>query len=187
MAENGAIARPYARAVFELANESGQLSAWSGVLALAASVAGNEAFHGLLNSPTVERATLVEVLADICRQSDSQTVSALGDQADMINLFKLLAENNRLSVLTEISQQYEQLKADIENVVDVVMTSALPVSEERQVKLREALKKRLGREVNLRCELDESLIGGARLKADDLVIDGTVLTGLNKMSAALVN
>ena len=187
MAENGAIARPYARAVFELANESGQLSAWSGVLQLAASVAANETFRGLLNSPTVERATTVEVLVDICRQSDSQTVSALSDQTDMINLFKLLAENNRLSVLAEISEQFEQLKADVENIVDVVMTSALPVSEEQQAKLRNALKNRLGREVSLRCELDESLIGGARLKANDLVIDGTVLTGLDKMSAALVN
>jgi len=187
MAENGAIARPYARAVFELANESGQLSAWSGVLKLAASVAGNEAFRGLLNSPTVERTTTVEVLTDICRQSDSQTVSALSDQTDMINLFRLLAENNRLPVLEEISEQYERLKSDVENIVDVVMTSALPVSKEQQAKLRNALKNRLGREVNLRCELDESLIGGARLKADDLVIDGTVLTGLEKMSATLVN
>ncbi len=187
MAENGAIARPYARAVFELARDSGQLSAWADVLCLAGSVAESGAFRRLLNAPTVERSAVVDVLIDICRHSDSVKMSALQDQAGMANLFRLLAENRRLSVLAEISVQFEQLKADVENVVDVVMTSALPVSDEQKAKIRNALKNRLGREVNLRCELDESLIGGARLKANDLVIDGTVLTGLDKMSAALVS
>ena len=187
MAEIGAIARPYARALFELAKDSEQLSEWSGALELAGTVADSEAFRGLLSSPTVERATTVDVLIDICRQADSQKMSALGDQKSLTNLFRLLAENRRLSALVEISVQFEQLKADVENILDVVMTSALPVSEEQQTKLRNALKNRLGREVNLRCELDESLIGGARLKANDLVIDGTVLTGLDKMSAALVS
>jgi F-type H+-transporting ATPase subunit delta len=67
-----------------------------------------------------------------------------------------------------------------------VLTAASPVDDAQQAKIIEALKKRFGRDVNLHFKLDENLIGGARLQADDLVIDGSIRTGLEKLSSALM-
>jgi len=185
MAEYSAVARPYARAVFELAQQGGELAAWSKMLAVAGQVVDNDEFRSLLNSPSIERDSVVSVLVDVCAQADDGL--QVQGQPAMLNFLRLLAENRRLSALPEISLQFEQLRANVENTVEVVMTSAAPVSPEQQAKLAAALKRRFGREVNLRFELDESLIGGARLQADDLVIDGSVRTGLDKLSSALVN
>jgi F-type H+-transporting ATPase subunit delta len=67
----------------------------------------------------------------------------------------------------------------------VTLTAASPVDEGQQAKIIEALKKRFGRDVSLTFELDENLIGGARLQADDLVIDGSVSAGLVKLATTL--
>jgi F-type H+-transporting ATPase subunit delta len=100
----------------------------------------------------------------------------------------LLAENGRLTVLPKIGELYEKLKADVENRVDVLLTAAAPVDDETQASISAALKRRFGREINLHFELDEDLIGGAaRLQADDLVIDGSVRTGLQKLASTLIN
>jgi len=181
MAENDTIARPYARAVFELARDSGELAVWSKRLGAAAAVADSAPFRKLLSAPAVESATVAGILSEACRRAGGTAGSA------MTNLCRLLAENRRLSVLTEISAQFEQLKAEVENIVEVVMTSAQRVNPEQRQRLEKALSARFGREISLRCELDESLMGGARLRANDLVIDGSAVTALGRMSAALIN
>jgi F-type H+-transporting ATPase subunit delta len=89
--------------------------------------------------------------------------------------------------LPEIAKRFDKLKADVENSVDVVLTAAAPVDDVQQAKIVAALKKRFGRDVNLLFKLDENLIGGACLQADDLVIDGSIRTGLEKLSSTLTN
>jgi F-type H+-transporting ATPase subunit delta len=69
----------------------------------------------------------------------------------------------------------------------VVLTAAAPVDDEKQARISAALKRRFGRDVNLQFALDENLLGGARLQADDLVIDGSVKTGLQKLASSLTN
>ena len=83
---------------------------------------------------------------------------------------------------------FDKFKADVENsVLTLCLTAATPVDPAQQQKISDALKRRLGREINLHFQLDENLIGGARLQADDLVIDGSVRTGLEKLSSTLMN
>jgi F-type H+-transporting ATPase subunit delta len=91
----------------------------------------------------------------------------------------------RFTALPEISVAFDGLKAETENRVEVTLTAASPVDEATQAHIVEALKQRFGREVSLSFELDETLIGGARLQADDLVIDGSVRAGLDKLATAL--
>ena len=82
---------------------------------------------------------------------------------------------------------FDELKADVENSIDVVLTAAAPVDDVQRAKIKDALKQRFGRDVNLHFKLDESLIGGARLQAGDLVIDGSIRTGLAKLASTLTN
>jgi len=184
MAENAAIAQPYAKAVFELANEAGQLAPWSNVLQAAGAAVSEAEIVDLISAPGTDVDALVNVIADVAGQAGGLEAGA-GSQVN--NLLRLLAENKRLLVLPEIASAYDALKADVENRIDVTLTAATEVDAAAQDKIAAALKQRFGRDVNLTFELDESLIGGAKLQADDLVIDGSVSSGLAKLSSSLMN
>ncbi|MGI9290597.1 MAG: F0F1 ATP synthase subunit delta [Gammaproteobacteria bacterium] len=182
MAENAAIARPYSQAVFELANGSGQLAVWSDALHAAAAVVSDPQVSGLIGAPGTDSSKLVALIAEVASQAASGV-----DGSQLSNLIKLLDENGRLQVLPEIASAYDSLKAEVENRVDVTLVAASPVDEAQQATITAALKQRFGRDVNLTVELDEGLIGGARLQADDLVIDGSVSAGLEKLATTLAN
>ena len=183
MAENIGIARPYANAVFQLALEAQQLAGWSDALHAAAVSVADPDMQRLIDSPKTDSADIAEVIASIAVQAAGGSV----DAGRLVNTLKLLAENGRLAVLPEIALLFDQLKADVENSVDVVLTAATAVDAAQQAKITEALKKRFGRDINLKFKLDENLIGGARIQADDLVIDGSIRTGLDKMASSLTN
>lgn len=183
MAEQTGIARPYAEAVFELARESGQLGGWSDALHAAAVAVADADVARLIDSPKIDTAQVAAVVAGVAREAARGAV----DSAQVDNLLRLLADNGRLTVLTEIAALFDKLKTDVENSIDVVLTAAAPVDGTQQARISEALKRRLGRDINLHFKLDENLIGGARLQADDLVIDGSIRTGLGKMASILTN
>ena len=184
MADDSSIARPYADAVFELARAANQLSQWSGLLHAAARVVSDDDIRQLIDAPTTDLGAVVDLVTGISRDASAADIA---DPLQFSNLLRLLAENGRLTVLPKIGELYEKLKADVENRVDVLLTAAAPVDDETQASIAAALKRRFGREINLHFELDEDLIGGARLQADDLVIDGSVRTGLQKLASTLIN
>lgn len=184
MAEVSSIARPYAQAAFELAHSSGQLAGWADQLDAAALAVANADVRRVIDSPSTNMNALIDLLSGICR--DAAPAAAV-DHAQVSNLLKLLAENGRLPQLPAIAAQFKKLKADVENTLDVVLTAATPVDPAQQSRLADALKRRFGRDINLNFKLDENLIGGARLQADDLVIDGSVRTGLEKLASSLSN
>jgi len=174
MAERITIARPYAKAVFRLASDRKQLPQWSTFLARAAATAADPQVHPLLNHPNVAAEQLIELISGIAgKKPDPETQ----------NLLRSLAANRRLSYLPEIAQHFEQLRAEAERTLDVTVTSAVELTAEQRERFAEAMRKRLNREVHLHCEIDPGLIGGAVIRADDLVIDGSVRAGLTQLAA----
>ena len=176
MAEKTTIARPYAQAVFELAQSHKELPRWSEMLQLAATVAADERVAALFGNPNVDQDRVVKLFLDICGEK-------LNDAAQ--NLIRLLVENDRMDVLTEIAGLYEVYRADAERTVEAHVISAFPVDAGQQQQIIATLKKRLGREVTLSCETDKDLLGGAIIRAGDLVIDGSVTGQLAKLQVAL--
>jgi len=176
MAEKATIARPYARAAFEYAQSQGRLAPWSDALAVAATVVSDEAVVGLLNHPRVTPAQLVEIIADI---------GGARVDASARNFIATLAQYRRLALLPQIAAMYEVLRADVENLADVQVTSAVALDAAQQQRLAAALKKRLNREVRLHCAVDQSLVGGAIVRCGDLVIDGSVKEKLVRLSASV--
>jgi len=87
--------------------------------------------------------------------------------------------------LPEISAHFEALKADVENSVDAVVTSATALSDEQTEEIARSLKTRLGRDVRITTEIDENLIGGAVIRAGDVVIDGSLRARLEGLANAL--
>jgi ATP synthase F1 delta subunit len=101
------------------------------------------------------------------------------------NFLKLLLENGRVVALPEISEQFEALKAKVENSIDAVITAASPVSEAQQKAIASSLSAKLGRDVRISTQIDENLIGGAVIRAGDVVIDGSLRARLEGLANAL--
>lgn len=173
MADRLTIARPYARAAFAQARADQRLGPWSVALARAAAVVGDARVRNLFGSPKVTAAQLAGFIADLAG-------SELDEKGR--NFIALLAEANRLAYLPEIAQIFEGLKADVERVVDVSITSAAPMGEGEQAQLVAALEKRFDRKVRLEAAVDPALIGGAVVRAGDLTIDGSVKARLTRLA-----
>lgn len=176
MAEDETLGRPYARAVFELARDAGALPEWSGRLAAAAQVVEDPQFRELIDNPRLTVADVAQILLDI-----------LGDRLDEAarNLIRVLADNHRLAVLPTLATLYEEYRAEAEGTVEAQLISAFPVEEEERQRIARALKTRLGREIHLECAIDERLLGGAVVRAGDLVIDGSVRGKLEQLGISL--
>jgi F-type H+-transporting ATPase subunit delta len=176
MAELTTLARPYAKAVFAEAQEKGALDAWSADLALLAACVAEQQLAAFLQHPSLTAQQQAQTLIDVCGDKLNEAAK---------NLVAVLAENKRLLLVAEISALYEEMKAQLQNTVDVVVTSAQPLSDEQSTKLVQALKARLQCDVRMTSEVDESLIGGAIIRAGDLVIDGSVTGKLAKLAEAM--
>ena len=176
MAELSTLARPYAKAAFQVALDENALDDWSRMLALTASVSGQERVRLLLQAPALSAEQVAESFIDICGDE-------LNDKGR--NFVRLLAENKRISLSTEIARIYENLRAQQEQSLDVEVLTPFEMSSEASEKLTAALKTRLQREVKLATKTDQSLIGGAVVRAGDMVIDNSVRGKLAKLTESI--
>lgn len=185
MAENNTVARPYAQAIFEVADEAGKLSDWSESLAIAGQLLGDRDLVEYLGTPEFSDEQRFEFLTGLFAKAGSSLLAGGDDKGS--NFLRLLLENDRVAVLPEISEHFEMLKAIVENSVDAVVRSAVALSKAQQQEIASSLKERLGRDVRITTEIDETLIGGAVIRAGDVVIDGSLRARLNGLANALVN
>jgi F-type H+-transporting ATPase subunit delta len=176
MAEKTTIARPYAKAVFALARADQRLGDWLDALAIAATVVTDARVAALLGNPKVKTTEL----ADLVLEFAGPRLNEHGR-----DFIKVLAANRRLGYLPEITAIFAHMKAEAEHAVDVDVTSAVTLSAQQQQNIGAALEKRLARNVRLHCKVDATLVGGAVLRADDLVIDGSLKGRLDRLAAEL--
>jgi F-type H+-transporting ATPase subunit delta len=176
MADKSTIARPYAKAAFEEARDRKRLGPWSEALRTGAAVLGDARVEALLGNPRVTPEELAALVIGIA-----------GPQLDEEgrNFMRTLADNRRLALLPEISALFDELKSEAEGIIDVTVTSAAPLDDVQRGKLAKALERRLGRSVRMQCATDPALIGGAVLRAGDLLIDGSLRGRLERIAYEL--
>jgi F-type H+-transporting ATPase subunit delta len=179
MAETATVARPYARAAFRHAADHGALAPWSVLLAAGAQVASDAGARALFGNPRVTGAELVDLVSAVATAAGA-TVDAAAR-----NFLALLAENHRLALLPEIAVQFEALKAEIEHSIDVEVTTALALTQAQRERLSQALAQRFGRTVRLHETVDADLLGGAIVRAGDLVLDGSLTGRLSRLEQQL--
>jgi F-type H+-transporting ATPase subunit delta len=176
MAESITVARPYAQAAFLFANAHQVLRDWSDMLALLAAIASDADMRRLIESPRLTEAQLAGLIIEIGAER-------LNDKC--ANFVRVLADNRRRGLLPDIAALFEIQRTRAEGRVQADLLTAFPASEAQQAQIIESLRKRLGREVELSCSTDASLLGGAIIRAGDLVIDGSVRGKLQRLGAAL--
>ncbi|PYD07325.1 F0F1 ATP synthase subunit delta, partial [Pseudomonas syringae pv. syringae] len=96
-----------------------------------------------------------------------------------------LTTNKRLMLLPEIEALYEVYRAEQEKILEVDVVSYSELTPAQQQRLSESLSQRLSRKVSLKISIDPSLLGGALIRAGDLVIDGSVRGKLNMLGTSL--
>jgi F-type H+-transporting ATPase subunit delta len=176
MAEIATLARPYAEAVFKLADEAGRLGDWSELVHAMALVAGNADMRTCMGDPQVSAGQLYELFLAACK-------SELPAEAK--NFVEILIRNRRLELLPEIRDQFEALKLAREGVVDADIESAFPLEDAQVAALVTELERKFKRKVSPHVRVDRELIGGVRVTVGDEVIDGSVRSKLAAMATAI--
>ncbi len=176
MADSSTTSRPYAVAVFRLAQEEGELGRWSEMLALLALVAQDATVKGLFASPKVNPAQLADLIVDVCGDRLSKTGA---------NFVRVLASNRRLGILADVRAGFEEERAKVEGRSQVMVSSPYPLADAQRDQIRSAMARRLGTEVDLTEETDETLIGGVMIRAGDLVIDLSLRGRLQSLGQSL--
>lgn len=176
MADLTTLARPYAKAAFQVALADQALAKWSGMIALLSAVAQQEKMQDVLASPAFSAEQQAQAFIEVCGDALNESCR---------NLIRILADNKRLVLLPEISQLFDALQAEAEKTVDVEIISAVGIDSALEQQLAEALRNRLNRVVNVNSTVDKNLIGGAIIRAGDMVIDSSVRGRLAKLAEAM--
>ena len=177
MAEIATLARPYANALFDLARGDNALNEWSNMLSVLLGVVEEEKVEIFLEAPENSAKEKALRLSELCGEE-------IDDRARKLLL--ALAAHDRLKLLSEVSRQFESLKAEAERLLAVRIQSAREMSQNQIESFSDALKRRYGKEISLEIDEDNALIGGAVITAGDMVIDGSIRGKLNKLRDSLV-
>ncbi len=178
MAEPSTVARPYAEAVFRLADGEGKLANWSAMLGALGQISEDERVREAMGDPKTSGPSIAGLFIGIL----AGKLSAEGE-----NLVRVLAENRRLALLPEIHLQFEVLRNEREGVVDVDIASAFELTAEQLADLVKRLEIKTGRKVKPRLSIDKELIGGVMVAIGDKVIDASARAQLAALASALKN
>jgi F-type H+-transporting ATPase subunit delta len=176
MADFTTAARPYARAVYQLAEENSSVDDWGNALALLAAVSADSIMLSIIDDPQMSGEKKGEQLIRVVDDKTNQQQK---------NLVKLMAENGRLRILPDVAEQFEVYRAEAEGKIDAQVTSAFELSVDQENTIIKTLTDKLGREVSITTSIDESLIGGVVIKAGDTIIDGSMKAQLESLALTL--
>lgn len=176
MAELITIARPYAEAAFRLARDEKALPVWSDMLRFMASVIADPQIAGALDNPKLGTG-----------EKESLLLSVAGDRLSTLgrNFLRVLIEADRASLLPQIAELFDTLKAGAEGLAKATIDTAFPLDETQVRSLTAALEQRFGKKIEASVNVDRSLIGGVRIAVGDTVIDGSVKAKLDAMAVQL--
>ena len=176
MAEISTIARPYATAVFNFANESKGLSNWSDTLVLLSAVIQDEHIKSIIEDSKVLDSEREDLILNVCKGKLDGNGS---------NFVKLLVENKRLLILPEISQFFEELKADAEGLIEAEIIMAEKPNQKTVDDLLKSLEKKFNKKIEGKVVIDKNIIGGTKIVVGDSVIDASVRAQLDNLAFTL--
>jgi F-type H+-transporting ATPase subunit delta len=174
----GAVGRRYAKALFQLASEAGQVSAIRGDLAALAKVlAENPALADVLHQPLYPVEQRRGVLSGVAERMQAGEL--------LRRFYHVLIDHRRLLDFDAIHAEFERLADEQAGMQRAQVRTARPLSEAQQERLRRALGARLGRDVALEIRVEPALLGGLVAQVGDLVFDGSLRTQLRQLRSSL--
>ncbi len=180
MQDKTSIARPYAVAAYQTAQEDNAFSGWSKMLAVLASIAADkDMLSKVISNPKLDKEQIVGVVLDVAGDA------IVGEKGK--NFVTILVDAGRLQVAPQIKDVFDAKHAEAAGETAVTITSAYELSSEQQSTLADLLAKRLGKKVDVTTAVDESLVAGVLIQYGDSVIDASVRGRLQALSNEFAN
>lgn len=176
MAENITLSRPYAKAIFELAQKANQFEEWSLMLQTLCNVANDSRIQSVLSDYTIDVQENAKMFIDV-----SQKV--LNKEGE--NLIRILAKARKLKLLPDIADQFFNLRNEALNVVNAECSTVIPLNDEEKRSLTKLLSEKMQKKVQLKYKINPDLIGGFIVRAGDILIDGSILGNLYQMKEVM--
>ncbi len=172
------IARPYAAALYDIAQGDNSVEAVEAGLVSVSRLAGENADFGrFLRSPVISAEVKAAAMDSILARANAHPTVA--------NLVKVVARNGRLFALPQIIKSFQALAAAGRGEIAADVTSAVPLSRLQLSDLARTLKGKIGKTVTLSEHVDPSLIGGLVVKVGSRMIDSSLKTKLTAMKIAM--
>ena len=176
--DKGGIAERYALALFELAEDKGELERVTADLrGLRAMLAESADFRRMCRSPVIGHAAKGRAVKGLAAKGGFTAVTA--------NFLGVLAHNGRLAALGAIVGAFLELLAKKRGELTAQVTSAQPLAQPQVDAISAALKRGLGRAVALETAVDAKLLGGLVVKVGSRMLDGSIKTKLQRLSLAM--
>ena len=203
MADLSTLARPYAKAAFDYANEHSVVNAWEDFLFIASTIVNDKAFHTMLDNPAVSAENKSAALTDLYdtqvagdgESAFKQLLSTTKGFNDSVSYSKVspalnnfvnqLAEQERLALLPEVYEHYRRHKAISLKQLDAYVTTAYPLTDAQRDMLQTRLAASLNASVVIHETVDSSLLAGATIKVGDKIIDDSVRGKLKQLKTQL--
>lgn len=176
MAEYSTVARPYAKAVFQVAEASNTFDDWSASLAVWSQVAENEQVRKLFHDPKVKSEQLIGLFEAVKKTNEHGR-----------RFLNMLSEAKRFEALPDVKRIYENLLAERQQLVHAEVFVAEELTQDQQERLQNALSKRFNQDVELEVKIDKQLIAGARIRVGDQVWDASLRQRLARFSENLLS
>ena len=172
------LAGRYASALFDLARDQRQIDSVSRSLeALSQALVDSKEFAELIASPLVSRDDAGKAFAGLAPQLGLDQITA--------NFLGVLARNGRKNELRAIIRAFKRLAAEHRGETTAEVVTARPLSDDQVGQLKQQLRSRAGRDVNLDAQVDPSILGGIVVKLGSQRIDASIRTKLNRLAAAM--
>ena len=205
MADLSTLARPYAKAAFDYANENGIVNEWQNFLFIASTVVNDKSFTTWLDNPAISAEQKSAALIDLYdtqvagdsssafkqlldnTQGNSKDSSATYPKVSsaLSNFVNQLAQQERLALLPEVYAHYRRHKATSLKQLDAYVTSAYPLTDTQRDMLQTRLASSLNASVVIHESVDASLLAGATIKIGDKIIDDSMRGKLQQLKTQL--
>ncbi len=177
------VARPYAKALFAKACEQNVVANMLAVLSVCDVAVKSKAISNQLNNPEITDHTWMDLFNDVL----SKTVQADFDACKKItgSFLKIIFAEQRLVILSDVYVLFDQYMQEKNKTADVKIISALALSNAQQIKLADALAKKLNKTIKVTYHEDQSILGGMIIEASDWIMDGSVKSKLKTLEQNL--
>ena len=172
-------ARPYAKAIFDLVQDSGDFDTWRQVLPFVEECVYSTGIELLLDDPRVTQQQLVELILDVAPKK------MIGECHS--SFLWVLAGHKSLGLIKAIALGFEKLYQSSHLIVEAQVTSAEKLDAKTQKAITKHLEAKMQKTIRLESTVDPSLIAGARIQVGDWVMDGTLTAALNSLRQAITN
>lgn len=170
-------AKTYAQALFEVAMETKHIDDFGKELRFVLDAfKEHTTFYELYKTPQISNEEKKEIIEGVFKGQLS---------TEVMNFLKILVDKRRTAIFEYIAKAYEKLANEHNNMVEALAITTIPLKSEEQAKLIAKLTGMTGKKVQLKNEIDPSIIGGMLVRIGDKVIDGTIRSRLNKMQEDL--